>query len=565
MAGVQEKVQVNPNTLRPNEGSSPREEWFKPHPLVLVSILQIKGPFTPPEIPELVQLAGTVYGGLADGYQGSGCPVLVAGADHTLTSISGQEGDGHARPGESRSMIINPVLLGRLTDGVYGLFSQYSQKPSNAVDIGQVQAVLMNELPEVDIKRFEWPYVMGIGRKIAHRMGVKQLTPPNFVNMVFFEDLGNLFHTLPGKLKKLFGWLLMAKLGAFKNILVTYRKGADGQLEYDLYLNSLEGGHPKLTLEKLSTRLRAFGSATELGAYEMMDGASINPKAWADLPEVKALIDLGQFCGEYGLLSQPVEIDPFIKGNLLKEAAKRVAGYSRQAEGAFQGFVIMDKKGLVSNPSRLNLPWAGGLPVVSASGRFGVVKTDPKPDDFVPIGGFDGTKAQIIRTNAGPDKGPSIEAFELIGPQSELVSENPEEYLLRLRKVEGGYIEDPDGSIVVPGLARAIYHFHRRPIINNPEKVQIVDLDIADYPPAPCGSDILYRLSKEAQRVAHEKWIKGGKKAVATVVKVKNHGIHVIMHWTPDENGVIPPDSPRLFKKIILDGSLVLEDDVEQE
>lgn len=536
-----------------------REEWwFVPHPLVLNQTATIVGGGVEQEVMPLLEATKEeLYSYMSWAY-------LVNGGEAWSCQegglVSVEDGRAYLRPEEpiARVVMINPVFLGKLpieVDLTLGFLKQ--ERPAFFDGRSrEYKEILREHLPERRL-----PLIRRQGKGMAKALNVKKelRLHPNFINLVFIEDEKENIKNLPYRWLQHFGWSLMAKIGAFKNLIVPYRK-VDEQLRYDLILNSLEGAHPLLPLEELPRRLMAFGSAQEMGEWEGLKGVMIPEEVWRNLPEIKGLMSFSQFCGEYNLLSPPVELRGLVKSRILGRYIERLAGYSRQAEGAFVTFVPSLDEQL---NGFLRLPWTG-FHLATISGRFGTVKTNLAESDFAAIGAFfEGGKVGVIPVEGIDLRGPSIEVYELIDSQNKLVEKLGDGFLMGLRRVEGGYVYDSQGSMRVPGI-RGVFHGHRLYQVLRTDKVLVVPVGRKEFPPFPCGSDKMHELSRYGMRKAQEMWEKGGRQAVCAVVELPNHGSHLLFFWTANESGIIPQNPAEQMKEVFERRYLVPIEEVEQ-
>lgn len=539
------------------------EWWFTPHPLILNNTPEVMREINPLLQAELLALTGNLYSQFAQEYFQRNCPTILWD-EGSMYEFWNQDRlyQPSVRP-ISHAVIVNPVFLGTLPEEVVSTLSDLrSQKPPFYDDSSQgFKQILREYLPERALRRRQLPLIAQIGKKICKSINVeKELRlHPNFTNMIFIEDEGEDIKNLPYHWQQHFGWSMMAKLGTFKSIIVLYRS-VDSQLGYDFILNSLEGAHPLLRPEQLPRRLMAFGSAKEMGDWKQLSGVEIPLRTWRELPEVKSLINFSRFCGDKELLSPPVRIRTLVRSRWLGRLEERLAGFSRQAEGAFIVFVPYKEENF---NALLNLPWTG-FHLATISGKFGALKTKLQGSDFAAVGAFykDGLMG-IIPVEEIKTRGPSVESYELIDSQNELTKESPAKFLYRLKRAKGGDIISPDGSIIVPGWRGAL-HFHRDYEIRSPDKVISIPIDREKFPPFPCGSDRTHALSKYALRKALELWEAGGRKAVCALVEIPNHGVHAILFWTANEQGIIPENPVELFEEAIKREWLVFKPEVKQ-
>lgn len=564
------------------------EEWFTPHYLVLINTAQIPAKarqnLDPAEVALMNEIAGQIFLELAQAYGDRGCPVILYD-DGNLLDLWQRKG-GSEPPSDPihHGVIINPVFLGQLPRRVRAVLGTLRALPPGTTEVARLSEnpskrellsnavplvageLLRRHLPEVDYEKNlteegEWPYIVSIGQVITEKMNMLPKLHPNFTNIIFIRDDRGDIANLPYQWQQILDWMWMGKLGAFKSLIVPYGR-RNGELDFDIIVSTLEGGHPRVSLAELPRRLMAFGSAREVGDWEELEDVSIPQELWEELPEIKGLMKLGRFCGDekIRLLSPPIDIGWFVRSRRLAALEKRLAGYSNQAEGAFMAFVPYLDKEL---RKRLGLPW-DGFHLCTISGRFGAVKTDLQPDDFAAIGAFLGdAKVGVIPVNGKKPKGPSIEAYEFVSPANELAQQMREEFMIRLRKVRGGWKIDPNGEYEVPAV-RGIFHFHRDVEINS-DRVFEIPLDINDYPPVPCGSDLMHRMSKYMMQEGVRAWNNRGRTDFCAAMYVPNHGLHVTIFWTPNEEGIIPDDPAEQFEQLVENGELVFKYQVPQK
>lgn len=142
-------------------------------------------------------------------------------------SVSLWNGNGVENPTGSL-VAIQPVLLGELPFRVREAF------------IHPNPTYFANTLRE-DLPELHDPLVQTVGSK---QMRLDPSIHPNFVNLIFIEDSDGLLRMLPSERKIIFARFLMAKLGAFKNILVPYERDGETLRADSLILTTLEGGAP---------------------------------------------------------------------------------------------------------------------------------------------------------------------------------------------------------------------------------------------------------------------------------------------------------------------------------
>lgn len=405
------------------------------------------------------------------------------------------------------AVIINPIFLKNLKITPEELIGENKEK------------VLKEKLPEVDI-----PFAIKIGKEVCKKFNIYPELHPNFINMIFIEDTLN-FHKLPSEIKILFMRFLMAKLGAFKNIVVPYKEGKIS--EDKVILGTLEGGHPSLDLNELAKRLLVFGSCREVGGWEEINNIVIPKEIWERSETVNSLIALGRYLGEKSLLSSPVEIRNLVKNENLAKFIIRIVNYSRQAEGAFMAFAPELNFPIADNPY-------DGIFVITCSGKYGTVKTDLTYKDLAPVIPIKNSKVGVLKIEGEIVKGPSVEAEEFTIPL----------YELRDKFI---YIDDYKLPII-----RAVIHIHRGyEILKTSEDFFEIPSDIDEYPPVGCGVDLMLEMSKYAMRYAIELWLKKDKKPKISLFKVPNHGTNIFIFWDKSLN--ISSDDPFYYFKFFVE------------
>ena len=539
--------------IPPTEIGQPSEQepWFKPHPLVLINSPQILGEFDPQSTSQLVELTQGVFKALARNYQAQGCPAIIW--DEEKPYHFWEKNREFPRPLEPspHAIIINPVFLGAIPKEAKSALRTYRLDPSEG-NHSLLRTSLRDCLPEM-----EDPLANIIGKQITYALNVEPALHPNFINTIFIEDNDGLIRGLPYQGFLAFQWTLMAKLGAFKEIIVPYQRNAEGAVtDTQFILATLEGGHPTLEISELARRLMVYGSGEEVGGYTERPEFDIPAEAWANSTVVEGLISLGKFLGERNVLSSPVVLSELVKDQKLAKLLSVLARWSRQAEGAFMAF---DPEIRVTG---VELPWAG-LPILTSSGRFGAVKTDLTRDDLVAVVPRADGMVEVPLVGGNERKGPSVEAEEFTIPLLGLASEYPGQFLIRLSRVENGYILDSNGDIVVPCI-RGVIHIHRGFESFLPENIIATPANLREFPPVGCGNQLMQVMSKDAMKRAVYLWHESGQKIEMSPFYVPNHGTNFFIFWTPNKDGTIPLDPFEQFKNAVQQGELVLTQEVPQ-
>ncbi len=500
-------------------------EWWLKHPtLILNRKPEVLGAPLPASTAQLEALVESLYRELVVEFRQKGCPLLFWDGQPI-----GQT--------PSHAVIITPVFLE---------LPQAAQLALTCKRLQQFKLGLKEHFPET------FPLIVSVGR---NQMALNPPLHPNFVNLVCIDDTSSTIRNLTGNRKVIFIRTLAAKLGSFKNIIVPYERDREGRLTFrSIILGTLEGGHPLMrSISTLAKRLMVFASATEVGGWKVWQDVSIPKEAWQSSAVVKGLVDLGRFLGKRRLLSPPVRIRQLVKSRRLATLIVRLVRYSRQAEGAFMAFepeIDLDLPGF---------SWTG-VPIVTCSGRFGAIKSRLTYGNLAAVvPSSERDLVRVIPVKGTRPKGPSVEAEEFISPQLEIMQQTP----IRLRKVEGGYRNDERGDIIVPPF-RGIIHLHRGFAVRASDKILVVPSDIARFPPVGCGVDLMHEMSRDAMRRAVHLWEEAGRKAIAALFYVPNHGTNLFAFWAANAQGIIPQDPFELVKELISNKQLALTPEVPQ-
>ncbi len=446
-------------------------------------------------------------------------------------------------------VILNPVFVGSLPREVTEAF--------NFADLASYKESLRENLLE------NWPLAFTLGKRHMRLTTPSgQSLHPNFTNVLFIEDSQHRIENLDYNHKLILLRMFMAKHGAFRNLVAPYEEGLGGLTFDKVIMGSLEGGHPELSLREVAKRLMVFGSLTEVGGSVELKSPQISKGTWESSLAVDGVRRIGRFLGQRGNLSAPVEISELVRNPLLAAFESHALNYSRQAEGAIEAFAT-------DLPKIDSLPWTG-LPVVTSSGRFGTVKTDLQLDDLVPVvplkvqsdSGFE-LKVGTLPVEGYRVKKPSVEAEEFTHPLLDLSEVDGEKYLMRLTKIDGGYVYDREGDIVVPPF-RGVIHLHRGFSLKDSLRVVKVDADISRFPPVGCGVDLMFGMSHDAMKRAFDLWLQGGQRASVLVFPVPNHGTNLFATWAKDKNGVIPDYPFASVEEVVNSGELVFTEEVPQ-
>lgn len=471
---------------------------------------------------------------------------------------------GHTTPDVTtqHAVILNPVLLGKLHPEIEeALADTISANPRFSDD--EIKRRLKENLPE------KFPFIKSVGSDVCDDVGIttgeqKELFP-NFVNCVAIDDTNGVIRRLSTKWIQILEQSFMAKLGSFKNVIVPYVKD-DQYITADTFIMStLEGGTPKTNLDELASLLMAFGSTKPAEKPEPMQGQSIAKEQWTQSNVVNGLISLGRFLGNNDLLSPPVKIEDYVKGWKLRIMLEKLAGYSKQAEGAFMAFDPEIQ-------SAIGEQILTGVPIVTCSGKFGAVKTNLSYEDLVAIALRLGEKNTMYSLPVGDKKpnGASVEADEFMRPIYKLAKKDTDKYTVKLSRVfdaQGqliGYRKDPKGDIVAPAI-RGIIHKHRGlQYAASDGSILKLEIDIQKYPPSGCGSDGMQETSEEMMIMAIDEWKKQGCVASAAEFGVTNHGSNTLIFWKENKDGIIPLDPFEQFKELVNDKKLVFKPEVPQ-
>lgn len=471
-----------------------------------------------------------------------------------------------ARDNPAYSITINPVFLGALPKQVEIALAAYELYP----DDPSLLKTLKKHLPEE-----KTPLLAGIGNRLLRILRLqknsteeKQESEKNFINMIFIRDENDAITKAPDRAKQLLNWVLMAKVGAFKETITAFKKTEGGEIEFsDHILATLEGGHPLLETIDLAQHLMVVGSTKSVGGADVIENVNpISRQLWRNSPVVNGLRELGRFLGSKDLLSPPLGFHQMVRSRSLKRKLKTIAKFSRQAEGAFWGF--SPKQQMVESIMTAIDPPLTGVAIVTSSGKFGAIKTKLGFKDLVTsipkkkLHPTDESKIVYLPIQGQEVRKPSVEAEEFTWPVYELASEDPAKYTLKLQEVEGGYIKSPSGDITAP-VVKGVAHLHDKAIIK--EGVDdIFEVNTSEFPAFGCGVDLMQEMSRQVMKKAINIWIEGGKKAKAAIFYVPNHGYNIITFWTENNNGIIPADPFALLKESVEKGDLIITKGVPQ-
>ncbi len=364
-------------------------------------------------------------------------------------------------------VILNPVLLGGISEEILD---------SLKVNDEMFYKILREKLPEVYP-----PLGISIGRDL---LKISPSPHSNFINVIFIKDEKNFIINLDYQHRVSLFRMFMAKIGAFKNIVVPYKLLKDNIEISGFILSTMEGGCPLLkNIEELGKRLRVFGSCKEVGGYIKKEDTIISYEKWINSPVVNSLINLGRFLGESNLLSPPVKINSLVKDERLGKFISAILSYSRQAEGAFMAYEPhMD------------------LFLVTASGKYNVDKANLSFSDLVPVKPILEEKVEIFPIENMEAKGPSVEAEEFTLPFVEFASKIPP-------------------IIGIVHLHRGLEYYDSSLILEVPQDLEV-------YPPVGCGVDLMHAMSKYAIFYAVEKKNQNPDYKLA-VFQVPNHGTNI--------------------------------------
>lgn len=369
---------------------------------------------------------------------------------------------------------------------------------------------------------------------------------PNFINLVFVDGKQFPINRLTYGQQIAFFQTQMAKLGAFKNLFISVDSENSESPIMSATMATLEGGHPTFfpdsstnNFRELARRLKVFGSAEVAGKKIEQATEKLTKEVWENLDSVRFIQELGNFAGEYDLLSKPVKLENLVRNPILKRMIPRIADYSQQAEGAIYYF----------DPT-------ANMAVVTATGRFGSVKTDLKTDDLVPIE-FGEEKLSRWGVEGLKIKEQSVEAQEFLLPQIQLAKD------FDIRIVQDGqvYHYDSTGQKMPP--IRAIFHMHRGVDINN-NNIPILIPDVTINPPVGCGVDLMEEISKKMMTQALYCWEKSNRTLPYIITDVPNHGLNVMFFWTEDNQGKIHNNPFDVFMGDVESGDLRFKHEIVQ-
>ena len=485
-------------------------EWFRhPRLIAVPTVFPVGSPDTRTE-GMVMELKNRIITVLSTEFEQRGCSV--------------NRWNGNPVENSSGPLVaINPVFIGELPDRAKDALVH--------ADTHRFTADLREYLPELPD-----PLTQTIGSK---QMKLEPSIHPNFTNMVFVDDSGGLIRNLSDTRTVMFSRFLMAKLGAFKTIIVPYSR-EDGNLRLDhLTLATLEGGHPNLSVQEVAQRLMVFGSAREVGGFSVDPDLTISQEYWDRSSTVEAIRLFGQFLGDYNLLSPPIEIADLVKDPHLAEKIIRLLDYTRQAEGALWA---IDPNIEIHSRTKFFNRSVGALPLVTASGTSGAVKTNLDRSDIIPVLPQSDGAIRGISVGGIPPRKASVEAEEFTLP------------LLKLPRVRVN-------GRVLPAF-RAGFHIHRGFKTPATDRIAVISTHVTRFPPVGCGVDLMHGMSFDAMRRASDVVAAGGR-AKLYLFAVPNHGTNGFIPWH-NTNGEIDSDPYEPVMEAIERGDLVFTPGVPQ-
>lgn len=475
----------------------PSAEWWfrKPTLIINKNVFNLQGRQLTSE--EIAGLINPIFDGIIKNFEKNACPVKTWEK-------------GRLAEVPEKLIVLNPVFLGEIP-----------QEVISATSFADFERSVRDFIPE------NYPLAKSVGVK---GMGLGKLHP-NFFNVIFLNVPGSFLKQLDLERKTYLNRALLAKQGAFKNILVFYEDSGSGYKLVRIDLATLEGGYKEFFLDQideLSRRLMVFGSAKEVGGIIEVSGEITTYEKWKNSRTVNSLIELGRFLGERGLISPPVEVEQLVSYKPLARLIQRSVGWGRQAEGALYAWD----------------PELGHI--VTASGRFGAVKDRLGLGDITRIKALPNGKVGVIPVEGINHKGASQEAEEFIFPQEKLANE--------------GYCFNIGGVTVPP--YRGIIHLHRD-FVAKGNRVGVISTDHRKFPPVGCGVDLMQKMSEDAMRRGIEDWKNSERQLVCLLFYVPNHGTNIFIPWTKD-GGEIPEDPFELFKKVVENGEIQFVKEIRQ-
>jgi hypothetical protein len=363
----------------------------------------------------------------------------------------------------------------------------------------------------------------------ARPMNKALLLHRDFVNMVAVPDPQNALGALTNEQMAALMQILMVNLGAFCHGLISYDPATDKIL--GITYGTLEGGVPRAGDWKEFARRMIIHATAEPAQFKdsVVEGLPITFEKWTQSTAVKSIQEIGRFSAEYDLLDPPDNIGSLTPDEKYARLAKKIWGKSGLAGGAFMAWY----GDTFQIPGQ---PWSGGL-VVTATGGEGVDKRDIKPHEIVFIIPHPAEDTiQRAKINDIETMGASVEGAEFAVP---------------LHKITTQYGAIQIGDKLAPPIA-AIAHFHRHgQIEKGGNDIMEIPIDIDRYPPIPCGSVPMGKVSRYAMQYIMKERERGNMASMA-VLGVLNHGSHVYMLTTPET--LQDPFGP--LKRHVINGTL---------
>ncbi|MBI2443007.1 MAG: hypothetical protein HYV40_03830 [Candidatus Levybacteria bacterium] len=492
---------------------------------------------------------------------------------------------------------INPVFLDRFPQEAYDTMEEVAWVERQREANGEfplffdkdLRRPFMHKLRD-NLPQAFMPLAITRGRNVVRTLDADNKAKNNFTNMVFTDDTDGIIRNLPFHWGQVLRWGYMGKFGGFKVADVMY-ENRGGHVIYAIpVLFTLEGGSIALPGNEMIKQLAIYGSSRSIDKSKLLEGVDpIAYEDWVASDAVNGLIHLGELMGQLHLVSPGIEVDDLVStdqvndedagvlgglaarfkvkvsGTLTREAVKSVAETSQQAEGAFLQYDRKLRKF-----------------VITASGKFGAVKTDLRPNDLVAVEPSmrNHTFIYTLPVEGIDPIGASVEGPEFANPLNELLeSTDPalQDFKVRIAVVDGKYIPIGDTEVaedVEVDILSGIYgivHIHRDYYEDQIEELvasgEVIEIKLPDKKVLGCGVDLMEEQSMAAILEANRLWNEGGRTAKLGLFRVGRHGLNIFEFAVPDENGEIPSEAHRHLEEMLTrtDSPLKLLPFVRQE
>lgn len=516
--------------LEVDSASRPKEDIvgpnFPPH-LVLIVEPRIMQRLRGGRRPALDSLKDHIFDVMAKEFRDLGCGTI------RLANADDKKAD-RTPPISARThgVIVNPVYTEDLHPQAQAALSSIGPNETEShQSFIKRRDTLVKYLPEITptLKApIPIPFLRTVGSKVQRNL---QIAHSYYLNMVLRGDEDGLIAAMAENFASHFGWMGMAKFGSTVLLDVPYKYLNGDARAGGARLYTLEGGNVFIPFEELAGELVPRASTTDLPESKQDPSLKIPAYVWKNSPVVEALRMFAEFAGRRGLIRPPVLVDQYVQGALPKRVVKHVAGFGKQAEGAFYGFDDdLFIPGFSDHP---------GVAVITRSGKWGTVKTNIQAEDLNAAKPTEDFGNVVSIGMAGVEfQGSSVEAIELVNTQPKLIAKDPQRFGIRRDY-------NPTQAIM--------YQLHLHNLLDArslPQGIFPIPWDFRNHPVGSCGKDSMLRLLEYATVNGIDQWKERGMVDRIAFCYLPNHGQVIFIFRTPAEGPIqIMSDTLSLLDK----------------